>query len=174
MDDDFIMKAINTMGETYSGIVSIKASIGVVSICFQNQSDLTRYNYCIAQIVKNKLSGKAAGYGFLNFVDDAYAIALMHKLNGKRMPGTSPPRLFKLNHNSNLKAGGFSIWVGDISPAVDDYQVFRFFSARFPSVKSARVMLDETGRSKGQWSASHAAAAHRIYNRTRSPGRSKS
>ena len=32
MDDDFIMKAINTMGETYSGIVSIKASSGGVSV----------------------------------------------------------------------------------------------------------------------------------------------
>lgn len=31
-----------------------------------------------------------------------------------------------------------SIWVGDLTPEVDDYEFYRFFSARFQSVKSAK------------------------------------
>ena len=78
----------------------------------------------------------------------------MHKLNGKVMPNSNPQVRFKLNHNSTQKGGGednHSIWVGDLSPEVDDYQMYKFFSVRFPSVKSARVMLDENGYSKGEF-----------------------
>jgi hypothetical protein len=31
-----------------------------------------------------------------------------------------------------------SIWVGDLTPEVDDFQFYKFFSARFQSVKSAK------------------------------------
>jgi len=127
MDEDFILKCLNAMGETYSGVISIK-------------------------VVKNKFTGQHAGYGFINFVNDNFALTAMHKLNGKVMPNTNPQVRFKLNHNSTQKGGAddnHSIWVGDLSPEVDDYQMYKFFSVRFPSVKSARVMLDENGYSKG-------------------------
>jgi len=127
MDEEFILKCLNAMGETYSGVISIK-------------------------VVKNKFTGQHAGYGFINFVNDNFALTTMHKLNGKVMPNTNPQVRFKLNHNSTQKGGGednHSIWVGDLSPEVDDYQMYKFFSVRFPSVKSARVMLDENGYSKG-------------------------
>jgi len=127
MDEDFILKCLNAMGETYSGVISIK-------------------------VVKNKFTGQHAGYGFINFVNDNFALTAMHKLNGKVMPNTNPQVRFKLNHNSTQKGGAednHSIWVGDLSPEVDDYQMYKFFSVRFPSVKSARVMLDENGFSKG-------------------------
>jgi len=128
MDEEFILKCLNAMGETYSGVVSIK-------------------------VVKNKFTGQHAGYGFINFVNDNFALTTMHKLNGKVMPNSNPQVRFKLNHNSTQKGGGednHSIWVGDLSPEVDDYQMYKFFSVRFPSVKSARVMLDENGYSKGE------------------------
>ncbi len=32
----------------------------------------------------------------------------------------------------------FSIWVGDLTPDVDDLALFKFFSARFQTVKSAK------------------------------------
>ncbi len=31
-----------------------------------------------------------------------------------------------------------SIWVGDLTPEVDDLQFYKFFSARFQTVKSAK------------------------------------
>jgi len=128
MDEEFILKCLNAMGETYSGVISIK-------------------------VVKNKFTGQHAGYGFINFVNDNYALTTMHKLNGKVMPNTNPQVRFKLNHNSMQKGGtedNHSIWVGDLSAEVDDYQMYKFFSVRFPSVKSARVMLDDNGYSKGK------------------------
>ena len=32
----------------------------------------------------------------------------------------------------------YSVWVGDLTPDVDDLSLFKFFSARFQSVKSAK------------------------------------
>jgi len=131
MDEEFLMKCLNAMGETYSGIISIK-------------------------VITNKGNGQHGGYGFLNFVNDDVAIATMHKLNGKIMPHTNPAIRFKLNHKSTQMgkddANNHSIWVGDISPEVDDFAMFKFFSARFQTVKSARVMLDDQGNSRGNTS----------------------
>jgi len=125
MDEDFIQKALHMMGEV--NILSIK-------------------------VIKNKFTGGAAGYGFINFISDQVALTCMHKLNGKIMPNTNPPIRFKLNHNSNRLLPGeknHSIWVGDLTPEVDDLQLYRFFSARFQSIVSAKVVLDDSGFSKG-------------------------
>jgi len=125
MDEDFIQKALNQMGE--QNLLSIK-------------------------VIKNKFTGEAAGYGFINFINDHVALTVMHKLNGKLIPNSSPPVRFKLNHNSTRLLPGerdHSIWVGDLTPDVDDLQLFRFFSARFQSIKSAKVVLDASGFSKG-------------------------
>ena len=64
MDEDFILKALQSMGET--NVLSIK-------------------------VIKNKFTGGAAGYGFINFISDNVALTCMHKLNGKLIPGTNPP-----------------------------------------------------------------------------------
>jgi len=125
MDEDFIHKALQQMGE--QNILSIK-------------------------VIKNKFTGEAAGYGFINFINDHVALTAMHKLNGKLMPSSSPPVRFKLNHNSTRLLPGerdHSIWVGDLTPDIDDLQLYKFFSARFQSIKSAKVVLDEAGFSKG-------------------------
>jgi RNA recognition motif-containing protein len=114
MDEDFIQKALNQMGE--QNLLSIK-------------------------VIKNKFTGEAAGYGFINFINDHVALTVMHKLNGKLIPNSTPPVRFKLNHNSTRLLPGerdHSIWVGDLTPDVDDLQLFRFFSARFQSIKSAK------------------------------------
>ena len=148
MDEEFILKCLNAMGETYSGVISIK-------VCLLWEKKFIRFTSATfdLQVVKNKFTGQHAGYGFINFVNDNYALTAMHKLNGKVMPNTNPQVRFKLNHNSMQKGGtedNHSIWVGDLSAEVDDYQMYKFFSVRFPSVKSARVMLDDNGYSKGK------------------------
>ena len=109
------------------------------------------------QIMKNKYTGKHAGYGFINFASDDHAVVLMHKLNGKRMPYTKPAKLFKLNHhswgrtnNESSPEDNISIWVGELTGDVDDYKLYKFFLQRFSSVKSARVMLKENGETKGK------------------------
>jgi len=125
MDEEYLTKAFNAMGE--ENVVSIK-------------------------VIKNKFTGQVAGYGFVNFSNDQQALTAMHRLNGKIMPYSQPPTRFKLNHNSNRLLPGernFSVWVGDLTPEIDDLQLYRFFSARFKTIVSAKVVLDETGTSKG-------------------------
>lgn len=73
------------------------------------------------QVMKNKFSEAAAGYGFINFANDQMALTVMHKLNGKMMPNTNPPVRWKLNHSSNRLLPGeknHSVWVGDLTPEV--------------------------------------------------------
>ena len=48
---------------------------------------------------------------------------------------------YKLNHNSNRILPGeknFSIWVGDLTLEVDDLELYKFFSARFQTIISAK------------------------------------
>lgn len=53
------------------------------------------------KLMKNKYTGEAAGYCFVNFMSDEQAIDAMHKLNGKPIPGTNPVVRFRLNSASN-------------------------------------------------------------------------
>jgi len=125
MDDAFLQAAMNIMGEP--NVVSIK-------------------------VMTNKSTGEPAGYGFINFDSDQTAIVAMHRLGGKIIPNSNPPIRFKLNHNSTRLAPGeidTSIWVGDLTPEVDDFALYRFFTGRYTSVKCAKVVLDESGFSKG-------------------------
>jgi len=125
MDENFLQNAMNLMGE--GNVVSIK-------------------------VMTNKFTGEPAGYGFVNFESDQTAIVAMHRLGGKIIPNSNPPIRFKLNHNSTrLQPGEIdtSIWVGDLTPEVDDYALYRFFISRYTSVRCAKVVLDETGFSKG-------------------------
>jgi len=125
MDEAFLQNAVNMMGE--SGVVSIK-------------------------VMTNKFTGEPAGYGFINFDSDQTAIIAMHRLGGKIIPNSNPPVRFKLNHNSTRLQPGevdTSIWVGDLTPEVDDFALYRFFTQRYSSVRCAKVVLDESGYSKG-------------------------
>jgi len=125
MDETFLQNAMGMMGE--SNVVSIK-------------------------VMTNKFTGEPAGYGFINFDSDQTAIVAMHRLGGKIIPNSNPPIRFKLNHNSTRLQPGevdTSIWVGDLTPDVDDYALYRFFIQRYTSVRCAKVVLDETGFSKG-------------------------
>jgi len=125
MNEDFLTTAMMQLGQ--EGVVSIK-------------------------VMTNKFTGEPAGYGFINFDSDQRAILTMHRLGGKVIPNSNPPVRFKLNHNSTrLQAGetDTSIWVGDLSPDVDDYALYQFFTQRYQSVRCAKVVLDESGFSKG-------------------------
>lgn len=106
------------------------------------------------RLMRNKYTGEPAGYCFVNFLSDEQAVDAMHKLNGKPIPGTNPVVRFRLNSasNSNKLLGSereFSVWVGDLSPEVDDYNLYRVFSNKYSSIKTAKVILDTSGFSKG-------------------------
>lgn len=127
MDENFLDTAMTYLGQ--EGVVSIK-------------------------IMTNKYTGEPAGYGFINFEDDQRAIYSMHRLAGKVIPNSNPPVLFKLNHSSTRLQPGepdYSIWVGDLTPDVDDFALYQFFTLhlRYQAVRFAKVIVDECGISKG-------------------------
>lgn len=42
----------------------------------------------------------------------------------------------------------FSVFVGDLTSEVDDYQLHQFFLKKYPSCKGAKVVTDPYGNSK--------------------------
>lgn len=107
------------------------------------------------KVMRNKFTGEPAGYAFVHFQTDEEAIDAMHKLNGKPIPGTFPVVRFRLNTASREARANmqqereFSVWVGDLSPDVDDYSLYRVFAAKYSSIKTAKVILDSSGYTKG-------------------------
>ncbi|KOB70042.1 tRNA selenocysteine associated protein (Secp43) [Operophtera brumata] len=103
------------------------------------------------KVMRNKFTGEPAGYAFT----DEESVDTMHKLNGKPIPGTFPVVRFRLNTASrearqNMQTEReFSVWVGDLSPEVDDYSLYRVFASKYSSIKTAKVILDSSGYTKG-------------------------
>ncbi|GBP64147.1 tRNA selenocysteine 1-associated protein 1 [Eumeta japonica] len=96
------------------------------------------------KVMRNKFTGEPAGYAFVHFQNDEEAIDTMHKLNGKPIPGTFPVVRFRLNTASREARANmqqereFSVWVGDLSPDVDDYSLYRVFASKYSSIKTAK------------------------------------
>ncbi|KAG7301398.1 hypothetical protein JYU34_014343 [Plutella xylostella] len=107
------------------------------------------------KVMRNKFTGEPAGYAFIHFQTDEESVDTMHKLNGKPIPGTFPVVRFRLNTASreartNMQTEReFSVWVGDLSPDVDDYSLYRVFASKYSSIKTAKVILDNAGYTKG-------------------------
>ncbi|KAH9523665.1 tRNA selenocysteine 1-associated protein 1 [Bulinus truncatus] len=101
---------------------------------------------------KDAGSLKPGNYCFIEFPDVDCAQRVLHRLNGKYMPG-KPAKRFKLNPASfgreHELLPEFSLYVGDLSWNIDDYDLFSFFQKRYKSVRGAKVVLDQNGKSKG-------------------------
>ncbi|XP_041069636.1 tRNA selenocysteine 1-associated protein 1-like isoform X3 [Carcharodon carcharias] len=126
MDENFISRAFATMGET---VISVK-------------------------IIRNRVTGTPAGYCFVEFADQAAAERCLLKINGKKLPGASPqPRRFKLNYATYGKqpdnSPEYSLFVGDLTPEVDDGMLYEFFVEKYPTCRGGKVVLDTLGNSKG-------------------------
>ncbi|RLV91069.1 hypothetical protein DV515_00014244 [Chloebia gouldiae] len=125
MDENFVSRAFATMGEL---VLSVK-------------------------IIRNRLTGIPAGYCFVEFADLATAEKCLHKINGKPLPGATPAKRFKLNYATYGKqpdnSPEYSLFVGDLTPDVDDGMLYEFFVKVYPSCKGGKVVLDQAGVSKG-------------------------
>ncbi|XP_017912427.1 PREDICTED: tRNA selenocysteine 1-associated protein 1 isoform X1 [Capra hircus] len=93
-----------------------------------------------------------AGYCFVEFADLATAEKCLHKINGKPLPGATPAKRFKLNYATYGKqpdnSPEYSLFVGDLTPDVDDGMLYEFFVKVYPSCRGGKVVLDQTGVSK--------------------------
>uniref|UniRef100_A0AAY4AK37 tRNA selenocysteine-associated protein 1 n=1 Tax=Denticeps clupeoides TaxID=299321 RepID=A0AAY4AK37_9TELE len=125
MDENFIKQAFSNMGETAYGV----------------------------KIITHRVTGGSAGYCFVEMADEATVDRCVQRLNGKPVPGSNPPRKFKLNFATYGKrpepGPEFSVFVGDLTSEVDDYQLHQFFLKKFPSCKGGKVVTDPYGNSKG-------------------------
>uniref|UniRef100_A0A1B6EK19 tRNA selenocysteine-associated protein 1 n=2 Tax=Cuerna arida TaxID=1464854 RepID=A0A1B6EK19_9HEMI len=122
---------------------------GFIMTAFQRMGE----NPLNVKVMRNKVTGELCGYCFVHFENDDEAIKAMHKLNGKFIPNTNPPSRFRLNNATSSgrmsTSLGYSLWVGDLSPEVDDYQLYKTFASRYESIRTAKVVMDSIGYSKG-------------------------
>ncbi|EDO32015.1 predicted protein [Nematostella vectensis] len=82
------------------------------------------------KMIKNRITGGPAGYCFVDFGDTGTAQKVMSKLNGLPIPGSNPIKRFKLNwatyaygKESTHQGPEFSIFVGDLTPDVNDHML---------------------------------------------------
>ncbi|XP_051252169.1 tRNA selenocysteine 1-associated protein 1-like isoform X1 [Dicentrarchus labrax] len=124
MDENFIKQAFSAMGESPFGV----------------------------KIITHRITGGSAGYCFVELADEASVDRCVQRLNGKLVPGSNPPRKFKLNYATYGKrpeAGPeFSVFVGDLASEVDDFQLHQVFK-KYLSCKGAKVVTDQYGYSRG-------------------------
>ncbi|PWZ40391.1 Polyadenylate-binding protein RBP45 [Zea mays] len=124
-------------------------------------------------IKRNKQTGQSEGFGFLKFSDHTAAAHILKSYNGQKMPNAvqdfklnwatqqpAPKKLpdpdFKLDlatqqerHAAIDSSSDHSIFVGDLAYNVTGYMLHHVFKARYPSVKSAKIIFDKfTGLSK--------------------------
>ncbi|CAN8258811.1 unnamed protein product [Cochlearia groenlandica] len=108
------------------------------------------------KVIRNKLTCQSEGYGFVEFLSRSAAEEVLLNYNGSVMPNSE--QVFRLNWASfstgekrAVENGqDLSVFVGDLSPDVTDTLLQELFVERYPSVKSAKVVIDSnTGRSKG-------------------------
>ncbi|CAM9576619.1 unnamed protein product [Lampetra fluviatilis] len=74
----------------------------------------------------------------------------------RRQLTTNEHKLFKLNyanHNRTPVNDGarsdFSLYIGDLTHDVDDFQLYDFFVRRYPSCRAGKVVVDDLGHSRG-------------------------
>lgn len=93
-------------------------------------------------MMRNRDTGERARYCFVNFATHEETMNALFKLNGKPIPGTNPTVRFRLNNATttgrSLLEHKFSVWVGNLSPDVDDLSLYRAFASRYKTVKNAK------------------------------------
>ncbi|TDH65950.1 uncharacterized protein CCR75_002647 [Bremia lactucae] len=106
----------------------------------------------VVKLIRDKVTGYPAGYGFLEFPTQQGAQEILDTFNGQLIPNTL--HRFRMNWGAGGRrietSDDHSIFVGDLSPDVSDDLLLSTFSARFSTVRGAKVVMDPITRmSKG-------------------------
>ena len=98
------------------------------------------------KLIHDKLTRELKNYCFISFLTIEEANNCLLFLTGKTIPNTQIK--FKLNWANYFSTFNKSIYVGNLSPDVDDISLYKLFKERYPSVHHASVIVDK-GVSKG-------------------------
>jgi len=98
------------------------------------------------KLIYDRETHELKNFCFIYFknIDEANKCILM--LNGKSIPGTQIK--FRLNWANYYSTFNKSIYVGNLSPDVDDISLYNLFKEKYSSVLHASVVTDK-GKSKG-------------------------
>ena len=98
------------------------------------------------KLIHDRTTNELKNYCFINFENIEEANKCIIMLNGKTIPNTSIK--FKLNWANYFSTVNKSIYVGNLSPDVDDISLYNLFKERYSTVHHASVII-ENGKSKG-------------------------
>jgi len=102
------------------------------------------------KLIHDRNTNELKNYCFINFKSIEEANKCLIMLNGKQIPNT-PHHIqikFKLNWANYFSSFNKSVYVGNLSPDVDDISLFNLFKEKYSSVHHASVITDK-GKSKG-------------------------
>ena len=98
------------------------------------------------KLIHDKLTGELKNFCFITFQTIEEANNCLSNLSGKIIPHTQIK--FKLNWANYFSTFNKSVYVGNLSPDVDDIKLYNLFKEKYPSVHHASVIMDK-GVSKG-------------------------
>jgi len=98
------------------------------------------------KMIKDKRLNLMRNYCFINFDDMGEANKALIQLNGKKLKNVN--LTFKLNWANQNSKENPNVYVGNLSPEIDDIELYNLFKGRYPSVHHASIITDK-GVSKG-------------------------
>ena len=98
------------------------------------------------KLIHDRNTNELKNFCFISFNTVEEANKCIINLNGKPIPDT--PIKFKLNWASYYSTINKSVYVGNLSPDVDDLSLYNLFKSKYSSVHHASVIVDK-GKSKG-------------------------
>ena len=98
------------------------------------------------KLIIDKRLNKLKNFCFVNFNNLKKANYALFNLNAKKIPKTD--MLFKLNLTKNNSENYKNAYVGNLSPQINDFELYNYFKSKYPSVYYASIITDK-GISRG-------------------------
>ncbi|TKR83269.1 hypothetical protein L596_016890 [Steinernema carpocapsae] len=105
----------------------------------------------IMKPVKDRNTGNAAGYCFIEFQNEEVARKAMLKINGRPIPGSVPTGIFNLSFANSPDSPHveYNLFVNNMPLDMDDAALFLIFGERYRTCRGAKVYRNPDGSSKG-------------------------
>ena len=98
------------------------------------------------KLIIDKRLNKFKNFCFVNFNNLKEANYALFNLNAKKIPKTD--MFFKLNLTKNNSENYKNAYVGNLSPQINDFELYNYFKSKYPSVYYASIITDK-GISRG-------------------------